>query len=105
MKDAFGQTVKLGAKVLYSTNSSAGTVYVIGKVVGLILCKPDPLKGYWPPDRVMVKVEKCNVKWYKFSKDPTIYASNVIVMGGKLTKGYSPLRSPKGLKGISHGSA
>jgi hypothetical protein len=77
MKDAFGNKLTAGMKVIYSTGGSGGTVYVIGHIVQLIPHKNDPNKSYCPPDRVEIAPEK-TTRCIKFAKNPIIYASNVV---------------------------
>jgi hypothetical protein len=84
MKDTFGSKLSLADTVLYCTNSSAGggTTYVIGSISKLYPCHPIA-KGYYPPDRIAVKVKKTNKKLtVVFEKDPIINASNVVLLKG-----------------------
>lgn len=77
MKDAFGNSVDLGDKILYSTGGSAGTMYVVGTIAKVLKCKPNPNKNYYPPDRVEICPEK-TTKGMKFAKNPVLYSSNVV---------------------------
>ena len=75
MKDAFGNKLKVGSKIVYATGG--GPDYVIGTIVKLYPRKNDPGKSYSPPDRVMVEPEK-TTRSVEFEKNPTVYASNVV---------------------------
>jgi hypothetical protein len=78
MKDAYGNKLKLGDQIIYSTGGSSGTRYSIGKIVELHPSPPDTGQFYRPPDRVSVKVTKTsgNVK----IKSAILYASNVVLI-------------------------
>lgn len=78
MKDAFKNEIKEGDKVIYSTSGCGGTYYHVGKVVKLFPYKRDKTKNYNPPDRVEVKVKKSSKS--KFTKNPLVYALNVVVL-------------------------
>ena len=79
-KDAFGNTIGIGTKVLYSTAKGSGTDYVYGEVVKLYPCKEKRNSSYWPPDRVEIKPLKgsCDSNFEFRSKNPILYASNVV---------------------------
>lgn len=79
MKDAFGNKLSVGDRVIYSTKGGAGTVYCIGTVTILHPCKNEKGKSYTPPDRVTVSVTSCSQK-QSFLKDPIVYASNVVLL-------------------------
>ena len=76
MKDAFNRDINLGNTVLYSTHDCGGTIYNIGKVVKLY--PSISTKIGWNPDRVRIQLELSNQK--SFSKNPILYAMNVIVL-------------------------
>lgn len=80
MKDAFGKELELGSKVLYSTGSGGGTVYHVGEVTKL----HDKKNEYktWNPERVTVKILKSDSK---FTRDPIVYASNVVLLPVEIT--------------------
>ncbi len=84
MKDAFGKKLAIGSKVLYSIRTSGpnGTIYLIGEVSKLYPLKEDLSKSYTPPDRVAIKVSKSTNEDYinLFTKDPIIYAANVVLL-------------------------
>lgn len=80
MKDAFGNNLRLGDKVIYSTGGSP-TAYVIGVVSELHPSKPKPNVQYYPPDRISINVKKTS-KDMVFSKAPLLYASNVVLLKG-----------------------
>ena len=77
MKDAFGNKLKVGTKVIYSTSSGSGTGYFIG-TVSKLYPHTNSDKAYQPPDRVSVNVEKTTDRT-KFTKDPIVYACNVVI--------------------------
>ena len=81
MKDAFGNTLSVGDKIIYSVKTGAGTVYIIGKVDSLLPHKDKPNKLYTPPDRVSVAVEQSSPQ-QEFVKNPVVYASNVVLIKG-----------------------
>ena len=74
MKDAFGEEVKEGSMVLYSTGGSYGTVYHSGEVVRLLPAKETV------PDKVEIKIVKSSNKQVKFTKNPLVYVSNVVLI-------------------------
>jgi len=78
MKDAFKKALKVNDKVLYSVRGGGGTVYYVGEVVKLHPHKNND-QPYSPPDRVEVEVTRSSDK-STFSKNPIVYASNVIVL-------------------------
>lgn len=88
MKDAFGKDIEEGSDVLYSTGGGGGTVYHIGKVVRLLSEKKSTPKknnnrtspvNQWTPDKVEIEVSKSSSD-YKMTKNPLVYASNVVVL-------------------------
>jgi hypothetical protein len=88
MKDAFGKEIKEGSRVLYSTGGGGGTVYHIGKVVRLLAEKESTPKAssnrispvnQWTPDKVEIEINKSSQK-NLMTKNPLVYASNVVVM-------------------------
>ena len=77
MKDAFDKPIELGDKVIYSTGGS-GTTYVIGEVSKLHASDPNN-SSYYPPDRVTI-APLYTTNRIGFSKNPILYASNVVVL-------------------------
>jgi hypothetical protein len=71
MKDAFGNSLKLGDKVIYSVKSSEGTNYVVGTV--------SKLHPHDPLDRVTITPTKTTSQ-FGFTKDPVVYAVNVVIL-------------------------
>lgn len=76
MKDAFGKEITLDSIVLYTTGTTS-PIFVIGKIVKLYQKDPKPL--VWAPDKVMVELIKASAN-VRYSKNPIIYASNVMVI-------------------------
>lgn len=74
MKDAFGNKIEKDDRILYSTKTGAGTVYVVGKAVAL------KASTKTTPDKVEVEPEKVSVGHYTFIKNPSVYASNCVVL-------------------------
>lgn len=77
MKDAFGNKIDVGTRVVYSVHGSAGTVYIIGEITKLHPYVKSN-KSYTPPDRVQVKPLKASNKNFQPTKEPIVYASNVV---------------------------
>jgi hypothetical protein len=75
MKDAFGRELKIGDNILYSTSSSAGTLYHIGEITKFH-DKKNEYKS-WNPEKVTVKILKSDSK---FSRDPIVCSSNVVLL-------------------------
>jgi len=79
MKDAFGNKLVVGSKVIFSTSGGGGTEYTIGKVVKLYPYNPKSKAFYVPPDKVAVKPLKLsNGNNNIYAKNPILYAANVV---------------------------
>lgn len=93
MKDAFDNDLEVGDKVIYSVKGGGGTEYVVGVVEEMQPCQPKPGKSYYPPDRVIVKPVK-TTRSLEFSKNPVLYASNVVAIAALAAECSSADTSP-----------
>ncbi len=78
MKDAFGNELVVGSKVVYNAD---GGMFCVGEVTKLHPHKPDKGKRYTPPDKVSVQVAKhSGPKAIVFTRPSILYASNVMLL-------------------------
>ena len=71
MKDAFGEDLVVGTEVIYSTNNSYGTVYVVGTISAFHPGENAQM------DRVSVHPVIASTG-KSYDKDPIVYAGNTV---------------------------
>lgn len=97
MKDAFGNPLAVGDRVMFGINKSSGTLYSIGKIVKLYPYMRDATKQYSPPDRVGIHVTQSSTPItqirHKYSIDPILYTTNVVNLNCLIEKNNEPVQA------------